>query len=178
MISMIPLALGGALAAALVIPLTACDEHPAEAAGAAEFAWVVPAGGSTNVDPNAPIVVEFTHAMMAGMEQYIAPHEGDVTGPVVPGSWTWNPARTRAIFTPSSPLRSGTRYAIHLGGGMKDASGNTMGFQQHGQHMGGQWATGSMMTGGGMMGGNTSMMGAGWQHANGTYGMVFSFTTS
>jgi hypothetical protein len=29
-----------------------------------------------------------------------------------------------------------------------------------------------------MMGGSYGMMGSGWQHANGTYGMVFSFTTA
>ena len=28
---------------------------------------VVPAGGTTSVDPNAPIVVEFSHAMRMGM---------------------------------------------------------------------------------------------------------------
>jgi len=38
---------------------------------------------------------------------------------------------------------------------------------------------GSMMGGmSGMMGGTSNMMGAGWQHANGTYGMVFLFTTA
>jgi hypothetical protein len=47
-----------------------------------------------------------------------------------------------------------------------------------GQMMGGQWASGSMMTGGGTMGGNGSMMGPRWQGANGMYGMVFSFTTA
>ena len=47
-----------------------------------------------------------------------------------------------------------------------------------GQMMGGQWASGSMMTGGGTMGGDGSMMGPGWQGANGMYGMVFSFTTA
>jgi hypothetical protein len=34
------------------------------------------------------------------------------------------------------------------------------------------------MIGGSMMGGMSNMMGSGWQHANGTYGMVFSFTTA
>jgi hypothetical protein len=28
-----------------------------------------------------------------------------------------------------------------------------------------------------MMGGNGGMMGSGWAHPNGTYGMIFTFTT-
>ena len=43
--------------------------------------------------------------------------------------------------------------------------------------MGGQWIMGGMMTGthGGMAWG---MMGSGWHNANGSYGMVFTFTTA
>jgi len=46
--------------------------------------------------------------------------------------------------------------------------------------MGGHWVTQQMLGdwGGGMMGGMGSMMGPGWQHHNGTYGMVFTFTTA
>jgi hypothetical protein len=43
--------------------------------------------------------------------------------------------------------------------------------EQYGMGMGGQWATG------GMMGGQTGMMGTGWHNSNGSYGMVFGFTT-
>ena len=54
--------------------------------------------------------------------------------------------------------------------------------ERHGAGMGGQWATESMMTGGtqhgGGMGPGGGMMGQGWQHpSNGSYGMLFSFTT-
>ena len=47
-----------------------------------------------------------------------------------------------------------------------------VGLERNGMTMGGQWASGTMM------GSNTGMMGPGWQHANGTYGMIFTFTTS
>lgn len=145
--------------------------------GDATVLSVVPAGGTTNVDPNGPIVVEFSHAMRMGMEQYAALHEGDVTGPVVQGSSSWSSGRLRLTFTPAEPLKSGTGYALHLGGGMLDANGNLLNYDHcTGQH-GGQWVGQSMM-GGSMMSGMSGMMGAGWQHANGTYGMVFTFTTT
>lgn len=136
---------------------------------------VVPAGGATNVDRNGAIVVEFSHPMRMGMEQYAALHEGDVTGPVVPGAWSWSSGGQRLTFTPSVPLEPQTQYALHLGGGMLDAIGNLLNYDHCTSQHGGQWATRSMM-GGSMMGG--SMMGTGWQHANGTYGMVFVFTTA
>ena len=132
---------------------------------------VTPVGGSSNVDLAAPVIVEFTHAMLAGMESYMLLHESNVQGPVIAGTWTWSPDRTRATFVPDSPLRPGSLYAIHIGGGMMDADGQGVGFGDHGSHMGGQWANGNMMGGAG------DMMGAGWRHANGTYGMEFTFTT-
>jgi hypothetical protein len=56
---------------------------------------------------------------------------------------------------------------------MRDRMGSALDYEQCvGQH-GGQWATGGMM---GM--GDSSMMGSGWRHANGSYGMVFTFTTA
>jgi len=138
---------------------------------------VVPAGGATGVDPNGPIVVEFSHAMRMGMERYAALHEGDVTGPVVQGSWSWSSDRLRLTFTPAAPLKARTQYALHLGGGMLDANGNLLNYDHCASQHGGRWATRSMI-GGSMMGGASNMMGAGWQHANGTYGMVFFFTTA
>jgi hypothetical protein len=66
---------------------------------------------------------------------------------------------------------------MHLGGGMRGDHGEATDFDLHGgAHMGGEWATGAMMAGGGMMG--TRHMGDGWRHENGSYGMVFSFTTA
>ncbi len=149
-----------------------CSSHDITAPDAAtQLASVIPAGGSWNVDVSAPVILEFTHAIMVGMENYMLLHESNVQGPIVAGTWTWSPERTRATFVPDSPLRSESRYVIHVGGGMMDADGQGIGFGDHGSHMGGQWASGSMM------GGSGTMMGTGWRHANGTYGMVFTFTT-
>ena len=164
-----------ALVAAPAI-LQGCGQNPAASTPLTAVASVVPAGGSTGVDPTTPIVVSFTGMMQPGMEMYAALHEGDVTGPVVPGTWTWSADRTSLTFTPAAPLKSQTRYTLHLGGGMKDASGQPIDYSRCLSQYGGQWATGDMM-GGGMMGGQ-NMMGPGWQAANGTYGMVFTFTTA
>jgi hypothetical protein len=67
-------------------------------------------------------------------------------------------------------------YAIHLGGGMAGANGVAVDCTS-GLGLGGQWIMGGMMTGthGGM---GWGMMGNGWRNANGSYGMMFSFTTA
>ena len=137
---------------------------------------IVPSGGATGVDPNAPIVVTFDHPMRPGMEQYAALHQGDVTGPVVSGSWTWSADRMTLTFTPTQPLAGQTEYTLHLGGGMRAADGAYVDYGSCAAQYHGQWATQQMM-GNGMMAGG-SMMGSGWRHPNGTYGMVFTFTTA
>ena len=141
---------------------------------------VAPQGGDTGVDPRAPVVVTFNHAIDPAMAEYAALHEGDVTGPEVPGTWTLSEDSTQLIFTQDEPLKAGTRYTIHLGGGMMDAEGHHVDMDENGTHMGGEWATGSMMGGGmsgGMSGGEHNHMGQGWEHPdNGSYGMIFTFT--
>jgi len=167
------------LTAALLPLLGACgpsDNGPTEA-NATALAAVVPAGGAVGVDPAGTVIVTFNHAVMAGMEQYAALLEGDVTGSTVAGTWALSSDRTALTFTPAAPLKPRTKYTIHLGGGMTDANGHAVNMDP-GAMMGGQYASGSMMTGGGMMQGNSGMMGPGWQGANGMYGMVFSFTTA
>jgi hypothetical protein len=166
------------------LALAACGEGPAAVpAQNAQLANVIPAGGSTGVDPSSPIVVEFTHGMMAGMEGYIALHQGTVAGPTVAGTWAWNATRTRATFTPAAALAGAAPYLVHIGGRMMDLGGNVVGFEDHAEHHGGQWATSSMMNtammgaGMGMGSGHEAMMGEGWQHANGSWGMIFPFTT-
>lgn len=145
---------------------------------------VIPQGGSADVDRFAPVVVEFGHTMMAGMQEYAALHEGEITGPAISGEWTLSTNRATLTFTPATPLAPRTRYTIHLGGGMMDVDGARIDFGTHGTRMGGVWATEGMMRsgmpGGGRMGGamGGAHMGEGWQHpTNGTYGMVFTFTT-
>jgi hypothetical protein len=110
------------------------------------------------------------------MATYVALHEGDVRGPVVDGTWRLEAYGTRLVFTPTQPLQPFTAHTIHLGGGMTDTRGRHVDLETHGAHMGGNWASGSMMTGG-MMGGGHDHMNDGWYHSgNGSYGMVFTFT--
>lgn len=157
------------------LALWACAKDPTAPALTARVVAVVPTGATMGVDPGAPVVITFSHAIQFGMERYVALHEGDVTGSVVPGSWAWSGDRTVLTFTPQ-PLKAQTQYTLHLGGGMRATDG---GFIDYGSCVGplnGRWATPEMM-GGGMMGGG-SMMGSGWRHPNGTYGMVFTFTTA
>jgi len=116
-------------------------------------------------------MLTFNHPMMSGMEQYLALHVGTVTGPSVPMSCTWLDDRQTLSCHPGQSLASATPYTIHMGGGMMDADGQRVGMESYGMAMGGQWATG------GMMGGQSGMMGSGWMHSNGSYGMVFGFTT-
>ena len=141
---------------------------------------VEPSGGSTGVEVGATVVVTFDHAIADGMEEYAALHEGSVTGALVAGVWSLSADRTTLTFTPAAPLKPATTYVIHIGGGMTDDHGNHVNLQQHGTGMGGEWATGSMMTGGmGMNQIGSTMMGAGWAHpTNGSYGMLFSFITA
>ena len=173
--------------------ITACDSDDAEPEiEASAFLSVIPQGNATGIDPNTPIVIEFTHAMRPGMEEYADVHEGSVEGPLVPGTWSWNAAFTMLTFTHDAPLKSQTLYVIHIGGGMQDREGQHIDYEQHGVGMGGQWMTRQMHQGGqhgygmgqggmgglGGMGGGTGM-GEGWIHpANGGYGMIFSFTTA
>ena len=80
------------------------------------------------------------------------------------------------MFTPMDPLAPQTEYTTHIGGGMRDANGSLVDMEQHGQDMGGQWIMQNMMQGC-MMSICGSMMGPGWQHSNGSFGMGFTFTT-
>lgn len=160
------------------LALGACSEDPTAPALTARVVSVVPSGGATGVDPNAPIVVTFSHAMRSGMEQYVALHEGNGTGPVVAGTWAWSDDRTALTFTPAQPLKSQTQYTLHLGGGMRATDGGFVDYGPCAGQYNGQWATQGMMGGGGGMMGGENMMGSGWRHPNGTYGMVFTFTTA
>lgn len=163
------------LAAALMAAVVtfACNDEPSAPSEETIVTSMVPAGGATGVNPAAPIVITFSHPMAAGMEALVALHEGDVTGPEVPGTWSWSSDRTQLTFTPNDPLKAQTQYTLHLGGGMRDGQGIPLGYEQCiGQH-GGQWATQQRMGG---MGGQH--MGPGWQHENGTYGVLITFTTA
>ena len=179
----------GAAAVALsaMLVATACSS-PVDAVGpdsdaATALTAVQPEGGTTGVDANAEVVLEFSHPMNSTMSDYADVHEGDLQGPGVAGSWSWSEDHTVLTFRPEEPFAPATTYVVHVGGGMMDTDGEHVNLGEHGSHMGGDWATGSMMgsaQGGGMMGDHGSgHMGQGWEHpSNGSYGMVFRFTTS
>lgn len=143
---------------------------------------VAPAGGSTDVAVDEAVVVRFDHPMHDHAVDVAAVHEGDVTGPLVSGTWTLEENGTVMRFMPDEPWQAGTTYTVHLGGGMEDAGGHLVDFESHGPGMGGMWANEGMMGGGmhggGMGGGDHPHMGEGWEHANGSYGMIFTFTTA
>jgi len=142
-----------------------------------------PANATVGVDPTKPVVITFSHSMMTGMELLVVLHEGSLTGPTVVGVATWSTDRTILTFAPSSPLKSHTTYMLHLSPSLKDSAGKTIDLAACTQ-LGGKYATAGMMglsSGTGMMNSGTwgpGMMGAGWQAADGTFGMVFSFTTA
>lgn len=166
----------------LAMSVSACSENIVEPEGeeVTSLLQIIPEGGAINVDPNAPITIAFSHTMGPEMEMYIALHEGSTGSPIIEGTWTWSEDRMTVTCQPNSPLEPGTEYSVHLGGGMTDLDGNHINYEEHGMNMGGNWVTEQMLGdfGTGMMGGTGSMMGPGWQHHNGTYGMVFTFTTA
>jgi hypothetical protein len=145
-------------------------------AGVVAFMAVSPVAGATGVPVGSPITFRFNGAMGTGMEEYLDLHMGDLSGAEMPMSCVWSGDLTLVTCTPGSPLASRTTYAIHLGGGMMSASGTAIDYTT-GLGMGGQWIMGGMMTGthGGM---GWGMMSNGWRNANGSYGMMFSFTTA
>lgn len=165
--------------ATALVGVGACSDDPVAEAEEVVLLSVAPAGGTVGVDVGASIVVTFDHALMPAMVAYAALHEGGVGGPEVEGTWNLTDEGTVLTFTPAEPLKPATTYTIHLGGGMEGVHGESVDFAMHGSsQMGGQWATGGMMSGGmAGMGGPHPHMGGSWSHANGSYGMIFTFTT-
>jgi hypothetical protein len=137
---------------------------------------VMPSGNAASVSVTTTVVMRFSHGMAAGMEQYMDLHEGDTSGPVVPMTCGWSSDRTTLTCQPSTPLKPQTRYTIHMGDGMMDADDHPVNMDQ-GLGMGGQWLMTGMM-GGLHAGSPMGMMGSGWHGSNGSYGMVFPFTTA
>jgi hypothetical protein len=146
-------------------------------ADAVALVSVSPAAGATGVAVNAPITVRFSGPMAAGMEQYLDLHLGDLSGPTVGLACGWSADRTQLTCNPTSALASHTSYAIHLGGGLMSAGGTPLDYTTYGPAIGGQWIMGGMMTGS-HGGASWGMMGGDWRNTNGSYGMVFSFTTA
>jgi hypothetical protein len=167
------------LGAAFLLAACADDGVSPASPDLAVLESVSPVGGALAVDVGTDVVLTFSHPMLNGMEMLVDLHDGDASGPLVDGAWAWSVDRTRLTFTPAQPLRPATRYTIHLGGGLCDARQRAVDLTRHGLHLGGQWATGATMGyGGGMTNGSPPHLGDGWRHANGSYGMVFTFTTA
>lgn len=174
-------------AATACVTLAACNAAtsslaPTASADAIAVLGVAPANATAGVDPARPITITFGRSMMLGMESGVVLHEGPVTGPVVAGTWAWSADRTILTFTPVAPLKARTVYTLHLSPGLKGASGQSIDLRTCTQ-LGGVYATGAMMgvaQGAGMMNGSwgPGMMGDGWRAADGSYGMIFTFTTA
>lgn len=170
------------LAALLVAACSSSDTgvSPADAAASApSLASIQPASAATSVTVSVPIVLKFSHAMMTGMEMLVVMHEGSVTGAVVASTATWSTDRTTLTLMPQSPMKHATTYVVHMSPSLQDTAGHMINMSS-GATMGGQTVSAGMMGGTSMMNGQwgPGMMGAGWQAANGTFGMVFSFTTA
>jgi hypothetical protein len=132
---------------------------------------IAPPGGSTAVATSAPIALRFGAPMAPAMEQYVDLHRGGIDGPLVPMSCGFSPDRTTLTCTPNGPLEPRTTYVFHVGGGMMTAAGHPIDYGAYGR-----WLTGGTM-GPGHGGQGWGMMGPGWRHSNGSYGMEFPFTT-
>lgn len=140
---------------------------------------VVPTGGAMDVAVGTNVVITFNHAIPEEMKDYVDLHEAAITGPEVVGTWSLSADHMALTFAPASALKPATTYVIHIGGDMMDEDGDQVDLEMHGLGMGGQWATASMMTGGMMGGMSGGHMGSGWLDPdNGTYGMIFQFTTA
>jgi len=138
---------------------------------------VSPAGGATNVAPTAAISMTFSGPMAQGMENYMDVHAGTAADATVPMTCTWSVDRATLTCTHAAPFASGSTYTIHVGGGMMDANGHPLDMNGMVNTMGGVWLMPGMM--GGMHAGQPmNMMGQGWQGSNGSYGMMFTFTTA
>jgi hypothetical protein len=117
--------------------------------------------------------------MMSGMEMLVVLHEGSITGAVVTATATWSSDRTTLTLMPQAPMKRAATYVVHMSPSLKDTAGHMINMSP-GAMMGGQAVSAGMMGGGSMMNGQwgPGMMGAGWQSANGTFGMSFTFTTA
>jgi hypothetical protein len=169
----------GVLAA---LALAACggsqqNQTTSPTATAPALTSVSPAENATGVAVNSTISLHFSGAMASGMEEFMDLHVDALSGATVPMSCTWSGDRETVTCTPQSALMPHTDYVIHVGGGLMGADGMMVDYSE-GQAIGGQWIMGGMMIGshGGGMG--WGMMGGDWRGANGSYGMMFTFTTA
>ena len=159
-----------------------CQETSTQV-GLTSLLFVSPTAEATLVSVLDVIEVGFDAPVAAGVMHPIALQVGDCPGPVVPGTWTRSPDGMALRFSPTVPLSPGTRYSIHVGGGITDTQGAVVDLERHGLAEGGSWVTQAMVmgmpsTGMGMGMGSTLHSGPEWRYPNGQYGLSFSFTTA
>jgi len=177
------------LLASFPIVAIACSSSPmaddlTESTGPTLLLSVQPAAGAVDVSLTTGVKVRFNNSISTNVRSYIALHDGDCPGPVVDGRWTRTPDGTGLDFSPFILLIPGTEYTVHVGGGMTDGSGQVFDLRLHGIPLGGEAATAEMVLGPDGMGMGMDMMGQTithtglcWADSDGTYGVVFQFTT-
>lgn len=140
---------------------------------------VLPAAGTTGVDPARPITITFNMSMMSGMELLVVLHEGSAAGPQITGLSSWSADRRVLTFMPATTLKAKTAYLVHLSPSLQGTNGKSIDLAQCAK-IGGTYVTGNMMGSASMMNGSwgSGMMGAGWKATDGTFGMLFTFTTA
>lgn len=176
-----PLVLGLLTASfALGACTSGANSSTSPAADAPLLLTIAPANQTAGVSPAGVVTLTFNMAMMQGMEMLVVVHEGSVTGAQVAGSSAWSTDRRTMTFTPAAALKARTTYVVHLSPSLQGSNGRMIN-STGGMMTSGQSVTGSMMgSTGSMMNGQwgPGMIGAGWQAATGTYGMMFTFTTA
>lgn len=166
-----------ALLATAAVSFTAACSDSTGPTTTTTLTTVSPAGNATGVALTAPVVLTFSDSMGQGMEAYMDVHQGTAADGTMAMTCTWSADRTTLTCTHASPFAPGTMSTVHVGAGMKDADGMPVGMGDMMAQMGGVWLTSGMM--GGMHAGQPmGSMGPGWMGANGSYGMMFTFTTS
>lgn len=150
----------------------ACSDDPASPPDELTIVSLSPTGEATNVDPGVVVEIEFSSPMAETMSDLVALHEDTPAGALAAGTWEWSPDHLFLRFRVNNRLREQTRYHLHLGGGLEDAQGHRLNFEHAMQFHHGDWCTD------GMAGGHHQFMHQHeWQHRNGSFGMVISFTT-
>jgi parallel beta-helix repeat protein len=88
----------------------------------------IPEDGTTEVDPNTEIVVQFSKPMhMAFTQNGFLLSDGSSNLTVADGTVTWNPAMTIMTFQPASALANNTTHAILLDSfWVRDQSGGSL----------------------------------------------------
>jgi len=165
------------LACSAVLFTIACSDGGSSPTGSTTLTLVSPAGGATNVNLSSPVVLTFSGPMGQGMENYVDVHAGTTADAIMPMTCTWSADRITLTCSHAAPFAGASPYTIHCGAGMMDANGHVVNMDAMVNMMGGTWLMPGMM--GGMHAGQPmNMMGAGWTGSNGSYGMMFTFTTT